>query len=236
MLLFFAGLLIAAEVIVSVVWQEPLSALSAKRAQSALSEKLAEQERASGAAGLGAATRGGEAEMAVLSRRLERRTPIGEPLGRISIPKIGAKFVFVSGTGEEPLKKGPGHYRGTALPGQHGPVGIAGHRTTHLAPFRDLDRLRRGDPLILKMPYGVFTYRTDGSLVVRPSDARPLRRAHDDRLVLTTCTPLFSAAKRLVITGRLVSAVPIKTVRLRKALAASGPSEWRKLRYWPAAG
>jgi sortase A len=232
--LCLAGLLIAAEVIVTLAWQEPFSALSARRAQNALSEKLAEQERALSSAGTASARRGSQAGMAQLSRRLERRTPIGEPLGRISIPKIDASFVFVAGTGAGPLKKGPGHYRDTVLPGQHGSVGIAGHRTTHLAPFRDLDRLRRGDPLIVKMPFGVFTYRTEGSVVVAPSDARPLRRVRHDRLVLTTCTPLFSAAQRLVVTGRLVSAVPTAAAR-RPARAAPGPREWRKLSYWPAA-
>jgi sortase A len=86
------------------------------------------------------------------------------------------------------------------------------------------------------MPYGVFTYRTEGSVEVPPSDARSLRRVHHDRLVLTTCTPLFSAAKRLVVTGRLVSAKPIALARSRRAPAESGPRVWRKLGYWPAAG
>jgi sortase A len=231
MLLCVAGVLIAAEVVVTLVWQEPFSALSAKRAQNALSEQLAAQERAASSA---TAKRG--AEMSMLARRLERQTPSGDPLGRISIPKIDAEFVFVAGTGAEPLKKGPGHYRDTALPGLPGSVGIAGHRTTHLAPFRKLDRLRRGDPLVIKMPYGVFTYRTQGSVEVLPSDARSLRRVHHDRLVLTTCTPLFSAAKRLVVTGRLVSAKPTGAVRSRRVPAETGPRAWRKVRYWPAAG
>jgi len=236
MLLCVTGVLIATEVIVTVVWQEPFSALSAKRAQNALSEKLAERERAwAGASTLAGVRRGRKAEMALRARALERRTPIGEPLGRISIPKVGARFVFVSGTGAGSLEKGPGHYRDTVLPGQTGSVGIAGHRTTHLAPFRGLDRLRRGDLLILKMPYGVFTYRTEGSSVVPPSDARPLRRVNGAHLALTTCTPLFSAAKRLVVTGRLVSAVPIERVRRRQSPAPSGPRDWRKLSYWPAA-
>jgi sortase A len=233
MLLCVAGVLIAAEVIVTLVWQEPFSALSAKRAQNALSEQLAAQERAA-SNGLATARRG--AEMSMLARRLDRQTSSGEPLGRISIPEIDAKFVFVAGTGVGPLKKGPGHYRDTVLPGQRGSVGIAGHRTTHLAPFRKLDQLERGDPLIIKMPYGVFTYRTEGSIEVLPSDARSLRRVRHDRLVLTTCTPLFSAAKRLVVTGRLISAKPIAAVRSRRAPAQSGPRVWRKLSYWPAAG
>lgn len=231
-LLFLAGMLIAAEVIVTVLWQEPFSALSAKREQSALSQKLAVQERAaSGGQGLAVARRASPAQMAVPAQRLERRTPIGEPLGRISIPKIGAKFVFVSGTGEGSLKKGPGHYRDTVLPGQHGSVGIAGHRTTYLAPFRDLDRVRRGDLLTVKMPYGVFTYRTEGSLVVPPSDARPLRQIQHDRLVLTTCTPPFSAAKRLVVTGNLVSAVPVMAARKAPAKRLSRSQDgFRNLR------
>jgi sortase A len=218
-LLFLAGVLIAAEVIVTLVWQEPLSALSAKRAQSELSRKLAEQESAASVAtGPAVTRRESVARMAVLAARLERRTPIGEPLGRISIPELGVKFVFVSGTGEGSLEKGPGHYRDTAMPGQRGTVGIAGHRTTYLAPFRDLDQVRRGDLMTLKMPYGVFNYRADGSRVVPPSDARPLRQVRRDRLVLTTCTPAFSAAKRLVVTGKLVSAVPVGA---RKA-----PASW----------
>jgi sortase A len=201
-------------VIVTLVWQEPFSALSAKRAQNALSQKLSAEERAtSSAQALAGSSRSDTAQLALFARRLERRTPIGEPLGRLSIPKLGSKFVFVSGTGEGSLKKGPGHYRDTALPGEHGSVAIAGHRTTYLAPFRDLDKLRRSDLLIVKMPYGVFRYRTEGSLVVRPSNVRPLRAVGHDRLVLTTCTPPFSAAKRLVVTGKLVSATPVRSMR-----------------------
>jgi sortase A len=232
-LLACIGLLIATEVVITLVWQEPFSALSAKRAQGALSKKLGEQERTSEALAIG--RRRGAVEMAVLARRFERRTAEGEPLGRISIPKIGSKFVFVAGIADGALKKGPGHYPQTVLPGQHGTVAIAGHRTTYLAPFRDLDRMRPGDRLILTMPYGIFTYRTEGSEVVLPSDTSPLRRIGHDRLVLTTCTPLFSAAKRLVVTGKLVSAVPFGVVQLREPRAAVDRRNWRELNYWPAA-
>ncbi len=147
--------------------------------------------------------------VATLAARLDRRTGEGDALGRIQIPKLGIKFVFVAGAGSQSLKKGPGHYDATALPGEQGTVGIAGHRTTYLAPFRNLQRLRRGDEITLTMPYGRFAYTVKGSLVVSPSRIAVLRSLAHDRLVLTTCTPPFSAAKRLVVIARERSQVPL---------------------------
>jgi sortase A len=72
-----------------------------------------------------------------------------------------------------------------------------------------LDRLSRGDEIVLTMPYGRFAYTVEGSVVVSPSKGSVLRPANHDRLVLTTCTPLFSAAKRLVVTAREKSQVPL---------------------------
>jgi sortase A len=115
----------------------------------------------------------------------------------------------VAGAGERSLKKGPGHYDSTVLPGQRGTVGMAGHRTTFLAPFRRLDRLSAGDQIVLTMPYGRFDYAVEKSVVVSPSNGTMLRPASYDRLVLTTCTPAFSAAKRLVVIARLKSQVPL---------------------------
>jgi sortase A len=82
----------------------------------------------------------------VLAHALERRSHEGDPLGRIVIPKIGAKFVFVEGTKSAELEKGPGHYSDTAFPGPRWTVGIAGHRTAYLAPFRHIDDLGAGRP------------------------------------------------------------------------------------------
>ena len=125
------------------------------------------------------------------------------------------KCVFVEGANPAQLEKGPGHYAGTALPGERGTVGVAGHRTTYLAPFRHIDALRKGDSIVVQMPYGRFRYEVEGSIVVLPSNTRSLRPVKHDRLVLTTCTPLFSAAKRLVVTARLTSS------RLRTALSGA---------------
>jgi sortase A len=197
------------EAVVTLVWQEPISALHARREQSELNEKLRKAEAAALAApaGFEAAREFKPNRAAVAARRYGRRTASGEPLGRIEIPELGARFVFVEGVSANDLAKGPGHYSGTPLPGEPGTVGIAGHRTTYLAPFRHINELKGNDQIVIRMPYGTFRYRVEGSSVVSPMDTASLRRVGHDRLALTTCTPPFSAAKRLVVKARLRSTV-----------------------------
>jgi sortase A len=194
--------LLLAEVAVTLLWQEPLSALSARGEQNELSERLRAAESAALAAPTGSAGTG-TGRAARMARRYRRTAAAGDPLGRIEIPKLGKEYVFVSGVSAGELKKGPGHYAGTALPGERGTVGIAGHRTTYLAPFRHIDELRRGDEIVVRMPYGRFRYAVEGAVVVSPRTTAPLRRVRHSRLALTTCTPPFSAAKRLIVTARL---------------------------------
>ena len=97
------------------------------------------------------------------------------------------------------LRIGPGHYSGTALPGAGTTVGIAGHRTTYLAPFRRIDRLEGGDEITLEMPYATFTYSVDKARVVEPTQVGVVRKRKRERLVLTTCHPAYSAAQRYVV-------------------------------------
>ncbi len=101
------------------------------------------------------------------------------------------------------LQKGPGHYPQTPFPGQPGTVAIAGHRTTYLAPFRHIDDLRRGDAIRLEMPYATFVYRVQRTRVVDPGDVGIVRPAGYDRLVLSACHPLYSAAHRFIAFARL---------------------------------
>ena len=203
--LLLVGVLLLAEVAVTLVWQEPFSALSARGEQDDLSRQLRRAESAALAAPTGFAARSGNGRGAVLARRYRRHAGPGAPLGRIQIPHLGLNFVFVAGVSPESLRKGPGHYSRTALPGERGTVGIAGHRTTYLAPFRRMNELERGDEILIRMPYGRFRYRVQGSTVVSPGNTAPLHRVRYGRLALTTCTPLFSAAKRLIVTARLRS-------------------------------
>ena len=208
-LLLVIGLLLLAEGLVTLAWQEPLSALSARKEQHELSKELGRIESAALAPSTGYVAAGRHDRMAAVARRYRLRASRGGPLGRIKIPRLGANYVFVSGVSSKELAKGPGHYSTTALPGEHGTVGIAGHRTTYAAPFRNIDKLKPGDRIDVRMPYGRFAYQVEGRIVVSPSNTGSLRRVRHDRLALTTCHPPFSAAKRLVVTARLRSATSL---------------------------
>jgi sortase A len=139
--------------------------------------------------------------------------PEGDAIARIRIPKIGVDAIVVNGVTVEDLRKGPGHYPNTPLPGQEGNSSIAGHRTTYGAPFGDLDQLARHDLIKVRTPQGSFRYRVTKQLVVAPSDVAvidPTPKSPDDpsagfaaTLTLTTCNPKYSAAQRLVIKARL---------------------------------
>jgi sortase A len=227
-LLVATGALAVGDAVATVVWQEPVSALWAAREQHALRDDLARLDAAydtptaapaAAAKTTGATTlRTTQARIRALAHTLESRTASGKPVGALRIPRLDAHFVVVQGTDSGSLRRGPGHYSGTALPGQDGTVGIAGHRTTYGAPFRHLDALRRGDPITMTMPYGRFVYRVEGTRIVKPQDVSTLRAIGRQRLVLTACHPLYSAAQRLVVIARLEQAAP------RGAAASSGPS------------
>lgn len=119
--------------------------------------------------------------------------------GVIRIPAIGLNQSVVEGVTREHLKLGPGHYPGTALPGQEGNVVISGHRTTYSRPFHDLDRLEPGDAIFIDTSEGTHAYRVSETLVVSADNAEPLRDTVDARLTLTTCHPKGSAKQRLVV-------------------------------------
>jgi len=122
--------------------------------------------------------------------------------------------VVVAGTGSKALRKGPGHYPSTPLPGVRGTVGIAGHRTTYGAPFRKIDKLRQGDEIEVEMPYGRFTYRVERARIVPPTATWVTNKVSYDRLILSACHPLYSAAKRIVVFARLVQSAPRGAARI----------------------
>jgi len=131
--------------------------------------------------------------------------PADDAVGVIQIPKIGVDQAVVEGVGVEDLKKGPGHYPGTPLPGEPGNAAIAGHRTTYGAPFNRLDELKRGDPISVRTRAGTFRYEVSDSSVVSPDQVSVLDPTPDNRITLTTCNPKYSAAERLIITATLAS-------------------------------
>jgi len=130
---------------------------------------------------------------------------VGHWLGVISIPAIDLKQVIVDGTDKSQLQLGPGHYIGTALPGEAGNVGIAGHRTTWGHPFRHLDLLKPGNQIIITTPRAAVLYKVLWKKVVDPTDLSVVAPSTENLLTLTTCNPPYSAATRLVVRAQLVA-------------------------------
>jgi sortase A len=129
----------------------------------------------------------------------------GDAYAILRIPSIDLNEIVVQGTGTDALKKGPGHYERTADPwDDSGRVGIAGHRTTYGAPFWSLDRVRPGDDVYVRTEFGGFRYRVTGTRTILPTQTEVLDQTRKPTLVLTTCTPRFSAAQRLAVFGKLV--------------------------------
>jgi sortase A len=197
--LVVAGLLVLADAAVTLAWQEPLSAWRAGRAQ----HRLAGQLRALAPAE--APRVGDRARVAAAARALARSRRDGRAVAELRIARIGLRAIVVRGSSPADLREGPGLIAGTPLPGEHehATTAIAGHRTTYGAPFRHLDALRRGDAITLRLPYASFRYRVEGRRIVAPGDLSVLRRVGHDRLVLSACHPLFSAARRIVVLARL---------------------------------
>ena len=145
------------------------------------------------------------------SRIRTRAVPLkdGEAIGQMVIPRISLKKYLVEGTSVEALRKGPGHYAGTPLPGEPGNAAIAGHRTTYGGPFFRMDEMRPGDPIFvfsLKSRQW-FRYDVTGTRIVKPSQSEVLQPTEGmNTLTLTTCHPRYSASQRMVVTARLVGA------------------------------
>jgi sortase A len=155
------------------------------------------------------------------------RVPLGTGIAVLRIPRLGDSYakVVVEGVGREDLKKGPGHYPGTALFGNLGNVVISGHRTTYGAPFNRLDEVKPGDAIVVETKTMWFTYTVTKRSVVSPhaievtypvpgdKGAKPTKRL----ITLTTCNPKYSARTRLIVFAEQSAAQP-KSAGLPPAL------------------
>jgi sortase A len=210
-LAIFAGLLLVADAVLTLTWQEPGSALYAHLEQRKLNSRLDDLEttRPRPVERRAIATlKSPSRRLAFAARSLDRRARDGEPVGRIRMPSIDLSTIVVAGTSTGSLRKGPGHFPDTPLPGAPGTVAVAGHRTTYGAPFRRVDKLRKRDRVVLEMPYGRFEYTVERTRIVPPTATWVTNRVSYDRLVLTACHPLYSAAQRIVVFARLVKSQP----------------------------
>jgi sortase A len=208
--LILAGLLLLVDVAVTLLWQEPLTALVARFERAQINQRFVRPSALSRRDRRALLTLvAADERMAYLARREQHEISAGDAIGRILIPRLGASFELVQGTDSASLEKGPGHYPGTALPGLGQTVAIAGHRTTYLAPFRHIDALRPGNRIVVNMPYGRFTYVVQFRRIVAPTALWVTRDVGYDRLVLSACNPLFSAAQRIIVFARLQTEVAL---------------------------
>jgi sortase A len=220
--LITAGVLVIADVGITLAYQEPLSSLYSSIKQSEKVSQLKKIEssfltksdeatiqRAQKEKDPQARKRVLNRNYAKLGRRLVDESKPGDALGRIEAPGMdGLNMVFVQGTDESSLELGPGHYPETAMPGQGKTVAIAGHRTTYLAPFRHIDSMKPKDKITLKMPYGTFIYSVQKTEIVDPTDIGIIHDTGYERLVLSACNPLYSASQRYIVFARLVHEEP----------------------------
>ena len=131
------------------------------------------------------------------------RIPLGDAYAQLLIPSVGINFMVVQGTEYEDLKLGPGHYTDTADPWDDtGRVGIAGHRTTYLHPFYNLDKVQPGDRITLRTEFGTFDYTVDRVFAVDEfGSGKVLTQTKEPTLVLTTCHPKYFSSQRLIVTA-----------------------------------
>jgi sortase A len=172
-----SGVLLITVAVVTLAWQEPVSAFVAERQQSQLKDQFYDPPR----------------------RVVEEKPLPGDAIARIEIPSIEVSDFVVEGTDTTNLRKGPGHYPETPLPGQPGTTAIAGHRTTYGAPFRDIDDLERGQRILLDLPRGRYVYRVEETRIVDDQDLSVLEPVGYKRLLLSACHPLYSAAERVIV-------------------------------------
>jgi sortase A len=204
--LITAGIVIAADVAMTLAWKEPLSTVYGSIKQGQASDQLAAlEDRFPSPADLREieSVRNPEDRNEELADLFAERVKTGEGIGRIKIPRIGLDDVVVEGTDTATLQKGPGRYPETAFPGQGETIGIAGHRTTYLAPFRRINEIEDGDEITLEMPYGSFTYVVEKHEIVDPSQVEIVDNVGYERLVITACHPLYSAAQRWAVFAKL---------------------------------
>lgn len=218
--LITAAIVVLLDVGLTLAYREPVSSIYGTIQQNAAASQLKEVEaqfkselRASSSRRTGRPKKSTEVELTPaqevrVARRLANKFSAtleeGQPMGRLLAPAMkDLDAVFLNGIDTATLQEGPGHYPDTSLPGQPGTVAIAGHRTTYLAPFREIARMRPGDEITLEMPYGTFVYRVTETEIVSPDRVDVIEDVGYPQLVLSACHPLYSAAERYIVFARL---------------------------------
>jgi sortase A len=212
--MIIVGLCSVAWVLLVWQWQDPFTAVYTKYQQhklaSSFAHKFADYRTPDVArqTSRGTPAKSSRARIAAAARAYRLSLHEGAPVGRLVVPRLGLKSIVVNGTAHDDLTKGPGRELHTFVPGENELVYVAGHRTTYLAPFAKIDKLRPGDPVTFVLPYGTFHYEITGHRIVDASDLAVLRSHHREQLVLQACHPRFFATHRYLAYARLVRVEP----------------------------
>ena len=205
-------------------WQDPFTAVVNRVEQHQLSDALERRFDSAVPAGSPAAAGADPAEvrrrLAHDAARWRADSKRGDAIARIRIRRLGLNAVVVNGTDHDTLKRGPGRYLGSAMPGEGQLVYIAGHRTTYGAPFSRIDRLRKGDRVTLELPYGTFTYEITGHRIVASDELSVLESKGHEQLVLQACHPRFFASHRYLAFARPLTVTPPGATGPATSLAA----------------
>jgi sortase A len=206
-----AGLGMLAWVLVVWRWQDPFTALYTHWKQHQLSQAYERRFSEYRPAQL----RHNELSVSATTKLIAREARLyrlhagrGQAIGRIRVPRLHLKMILVNGTDHDTLEKGPGRDRRTYMPGEGQLVYIAGHRTTYLAPFAHIERLRSGDGVTLDVPYASFRYRVFKHRIVGANEMSVLRSHGVEVVELQACHPRFFASHRYIAYARLVRVEP----------------------------
>jgi sortase A len=185
-------------------WEDPFTAVITRYEQrklvAAYDKRLASFRPLVAPARLSPAAQQRRLARAAARYRAELRP--GDPVGRLRIRKLGVNAIVVDGTDSDLLKRGPGRHRSTFVPGSGELTYVAGHRTTYGAPFADIDKLERGDPVVFEVPYGRFEYAVTGRRIVPATYVQALRSRGRDEIALQACWPRFFATQRIIVYAR----------------------------------
>jgi sortase A len=189
-------------------WQDPFTGLYTRWKQHQLASQYDKRTRSFQPTISGVTQAAERASIAREAKRYRRDSTRGEVIGRLHVPRMGLNMLLVNGTDHETLKKGPGRDERTFMPGENRLVYIAGHRTTYLAPFSHIDRLRTGDRVTIEVPYGTFIYAITGHRIVKSTDLSVLRSPRHEVVELQACHPRFFASHRYIAYARLLRVEP----------------------------
>ena len=195
-----AGVLMLAWAITVWQWQDPFTAVLHSRDQRSLSRTFERELQKHTPPPVPASASAADVRESLPrdAVRWRKGAKQGDAIARLRIPRLGVTEIVVNGTDANSLKRGPGRYLGTKMPGEGELVYIAGHRTTYGAPFAHITRLRKGDRVFVELPYGTFEYAITGHRIVQADELSVLKSKGVEELALQACHPRFFASQRYI--------------------------------------